>query len=142
MQSHLQKIVPRSSVNFFIRREYSPHSIIFDFQLLFGHLITNDRLIPSKPLTMNTQDANNILSLSTCSRRFTLLPIAKSLSSTTSTNQTLLTKGNLFKANLEHQANHENFDQDSNSTAFRPLTSNVAEVATYYSKWFQNMVKQ
>ncbi len=74
---------------------------------------------------MNTQDANNILSLSTCSQRFTLLPIAKSLSSTTSTNSTLLTKGNLFKANLgrdeEHQVNHEHFDQDSNSTNIENL---------------------
>lgn len=103
---------------------------------------------------MNTQDANNILSLSTCSQRFTLLPIAKSLSSTTSssTNPTLLGKGNLFKTNLvqeneqqqqqQQHSNHENLGQDSSLTTFRPLTSNVAEVATYYSKWFQNMVKQ
>jgi len=122
MQSHLQKLVPRSS-------------------LLFGHLITNDRLIPSKPLTMNTQDTNNILSLSSCSQRFSLLPIATNLSSTSS-GQTISSKGNILKSNLIHeQEHHANIGNDPSSASIRPLTTNVAEVATYYSKWFQNMVK-
>ncbi|CAF0802872.1 unnamed protein product [Rotaria sordida] len=122
MQSHLQKIVPRSS-------------------LLFGHLITNDRLIPSKPLTMNSQDANNILSLSSCTQRFSLLPIATNLSSTSS-GQIKPSKGNILKSNIIHEQEHNNnIENDSSLASFRPLTTNVAEVATYYSKWFQNMVK-
>ncbi|CAF3438844.1 unnamed protein product [Rotaria sp. Silwood1] len=124
MQSHLQKIVPRSS-------------------LLFGHLITNDRLIPSKPLTMNSQDANNILSLSSCSQRFSLLPIATNLSSTTS-GQKRPSKGNILRSNLIHEqelSNNNNIGNDSSLASFRPLTTNVAEVATYYSKWWQNIVK-
>ncbi len=110
-------------------------------QLLFGHLITNDRLIPSKPLTMNTQDTNNILSLSSCSQRFSLLPIATNISSTSS-GQGLSSKGNILKTNIIHQQEHyDNIGNDANLASFRPLTTNVAEVATYYSKWFQNMVK-
>ncbi|CAF2492539.1 unnamed protein product [Rotaria sp. Silwood2] len=123
MQSHLQKIVPRSS-------------------LLFGHLITNDRIIPSKPLTMNSQDTNNILSLSSCSQRFSLLPIATNLSSTSS-GQKRSSKGNMLKSNIIHEQEHNNnnIGNDSSLASFRPLTTNVAEVATYYSKWFQNIVK-
>ncbi|CAF1608244.1 unnamed protein product, partial [Adineta ricciae] len=121
MQAHLQKIVPRSS-------------------LLFGPLITNDRLIPAKPLTMNTQETNNILSLSSCSQRFSLLPIATNLPST-STNKAIVSKGNVVKTDMIHQQEHHQTSNDSNSGSFRPLTTNVAEVATYYSKWFQNMVK-
>jgi len=118
MQSHLQKIVPRSS-------------------LLFGPLITNDRLIPSKPLTMNTQDTNNILSLSSCSQRFSLLPIATNLSSTSS-GQTISSKGNLLKSNILHEQEQ---NSDSNLALSHPLTTNYAEVATFYSKWWQNIGK-
>ncbi|CAF4503216.1 unnamed protein product [Rotaria socialis] len=124
MQSHLQKIVPRSS-------------------LLFGHLITNDRLVPSKPLTMNSQDTNNILSLSSCTQRFSLLPIATNLSSISS-GQKPLSKGNILKSNIIHDQEHHtihSIGSDVNLASVRPLTSNVAEVATYYSKWFQNIVK-
>ncbi|CAF2116821.1 unnamed protein product [Rotaria magnacalcarata] len=124
MQSHLQKIVPRSS-------------------LLFGHLITNDRLVPSKPLTMNSQDTNNILSLSSCTQRFSLLPIATNLSSISS-GQKPLSKGNILKSNITHDQEHHtihSIGSDANLASVRPLTSNVAEVATYYSKWFQNIVK-
>jgi hypothetical protein len=89
---------------------------------------------------MNSQDTNNILSLSSCSQRFSLLPIATNLSSTN-----MSVKVNLLKSNLIHEQeqnlNHDNIGNDSSLASFRPLTTNVAEVATYYSKWFQNMVK-
>ncbi|CAF3493051.1 unnamed protein product [Adineta steineri] len=128
MHDHLQQIVPRSS-------------------LLFGHLITNDRLIPSKPLQMNTKDTNNILSLSSCPQRFSLLPIATNISSTSSSSgQIISSKGTILKSNIIHEHNNnnnnnDNTENDSGLASFRPLTTNVAEVATYYSKWFQNMVK-
>jgi hypothetical protein len=90
---------------------------------------------------MNSQDTNNILSLSSCSQRFSLLPIATNLSS----GQSMSAKVNLLKSNLIHEQeqnlNHDNIGNDSSLASFRPLTTNVAEVATYYSKWFQNMVK-
>lgn len=96
---------------------------------------------------MNTQDTNNILSLSSCSQRFSLLPIATNLSSTSSSSS----KGNTLKLNLLHEHGdnnnnnnnntNDNLGNDPNLATFRPLTTNVAEVATYYSKWFQNMVK-
>ena len=86
---------------------------------------------------MNSQDANNILSLSSCSQRFSLLPVATNLSNA-SANSSLTAKGKTLKANL---SNSNDPTIDLNSAAFRPLTSNVAEVATYYSKWFQNIVK-
>lgn len=91
---------------------------------------------------MNTQDTNNILSLSSCSQRFSLLPIATNLSSTSS-GQTISSKGNILKSNIIHEQEHININtgNDANLASFRPLTTNVAEVATYYSKWFQNMVK-
>jgi hypothetical protein len=83
---------------------------------------------------MNTQDTNNILSLSSCSQRFSLLPIATNLSSISS-------KGNIIlKSNLIHEQNN-NMENDSSLASFRPLPTNVSEVATYYSKWFQNIVK-
>jgi hypothetical protein len=89
---------------------------------------------------MNTQDTNNILSLSSCSQRFSLLPIATNLSST-SLGQTISLKGNILKSNLIHQQEqNDNLGNDSSLGSFRPLTTNVAEVATYYSKWFQNIV--
>jgi hypothetical protein len=89
---------------------------------------------------MNTQDTNNILSLSSCSQRFSLLPIATNLSST-SLGQTISLKGNILKSNLIHQQEqNDNLGNDSSLASFRPLTTNVAEVATYYSKWFQNIV--
>ena len=52
-------------------------------------------------------------------------------------------KGKLLKANPlseenEHQAE---LASESSLATFRPLTSNMTEVATYYSKWFQNIVK-
>jgi hypothetical protein len=92
---------------------------------------------------MNTQDTNNILSLSSCSQRFSLLPIATNLSSISS-GQTMSSKGNILKSNIIHDEAHNNTDNGGNDAglaSFRPLTTNVAEVATYYSKWFQNMVK-
>lgn len=86
---------------------------------------------------MNTQDTNNILSLSSCSQRFSLLPIATSLSSGSS-------KGNLLKSNMnsDQGQNHVHMNDDPNSTPLRPFTTNLAENATFYSKWFQNIVKQ
>jgi len=90
---------------------------------------------------MNSQDTNNILSLSSCSQRFSLLPIATNLSSTSS-GQIISSKGTILKSNIIHaQEHHDNTGNDSSLASFRPLTTNVAEVATYYSKWFQNMVK-
>lgn len=94
---------------------------------------------------MNTQDTNNILSLSSCSQRFSLLPIATNLSSTSS-GQKISSKGNILKSNIVHeQKQHNNINDnvgnDSSLASFRPITTNVAEVATYYSKWFQNIVK-
>jgi hypothetical protein len=92
---------------------------------------------------MNTQDTNNILSLSSCSQRFSLLPIATNLSSISSGQ--IISKGNMLKANLsagrEENNINDNLGNDSSLASFRPLTTNVAEVATYYSKWFQNIVK-
>lgn len=89
---------------------------------------------------MNTQDTNNILSLSSCSQRFSLLPIASNLSSGSMTSS----KGNLLKSNLtnEHGQNHVHLTDDSNTIPLRPFTTNLAENATFYSKWFQNIVKQ
>jgi hypothetical protein len=90
---------------------------------------------------MNTQDTNNILSLSSCSQRFSLLPIATNLSSISS-GQITSSKGNILKSNLIHDQEQNNYiENDSSLASFRPLTSNVTEVATYYSKWFQNIVK-
>jgi hypothetical protein len=91
---------------------------------------------------MNSQDTNNILSLSSCTQRFSLLPIATHLS-TTSSGQTISSKGNILKSNITHEQTHNTngTGNDSSLASSRPLTSNVAEVATYYSKWFQNMVK-
>lgn len=112
-------------------------------------MITNDRLIPSKPLTINSQDTNNILSLSSCSQRFSLLPIAANISSSSS-GQKKLSKGNILKSNtiheqqtqqFHHNTNNDHIRNDSSLATFRPLTTNVAEVATYYSKWFQNIVQ-
>ena len=93
---------------------------------------------------MNTQEANNILSLSSCSQRFSLLPIATNLSSTSS-GQSLSSKGNLLKSSMLHdqdQNGHHHLGNNSGLGPNRPSTTNVAEVATYYSRWFQNMVKQ
>jgi hypothetical protein len=89
---------------------------------------------------MNTQDTNNILSLSSCSQRFSLLPIA-----TNPSGQSLSSKGSLLKSAMLHnqdQTNHHLMGNDSVLGPSRPMTTNVAEVATYYSRWFQNMVKQ
>ena len=83
---------------------------------------------------MNTQDTNNILSLSSCSQRFSLLPIATNLSSGSS-------KGNLLKSNMNVDQG-QNQNDDPHSTPLRPFTTNLAENATFYSKWFQNIVKQ
>lgn len=92
---------------------------------------------------MNSQDTNNILSLSSCPQRFSLLPIATNLSSMSS-GQKMSSKGTILKSNIildqEHHNIH-NVGSDSNLTPMRPITTNVAEVATYYSKWFQNIVK-
>jgi len=89
---------------------------------------------------MNTQDTNNILSLSYCSQRFSLLPIATNLSS----GQSISSKGNLLKSTMMHeqdQNNHHLLGNESGLGPSRPSTTNVAEVATYYSRWFQNIVK-
>ena len=94
---------------------------------------------------MNTQETNNILSLSTCSQRFSLLPIATNLSLKSSSHSTS-SKINMIKSNVlqQYENNHQidvNVGNESGLATFRPLTTNVAEVATYYSKWFQNIVK-
>ena len=93
---------------------------------------------------MNTQEANNILSLSSCPQRFSLLPIATNLSSTSS-GQGLSSKGNLLKSSMLHDQDpngHHLMGNSSGLGSTRPLPTNVAEVATYYSRWFQNIVKQ
>lgn len=90
---------------------------------------------------MTTQDTNNILSLSSCSQRFSLLPVATNASNT-SPNASLASKGKNLKSSINNQSGPTNDSAgDVNAAPMRPLASNVAEVATYYSKWFQNIVK-
>ncbi|CAF0996369.1 unnamed protein product [Didymodactylos carnosus] len=147
MQSHLQKMGPRSSVR---TKKMILINVYITYNLLFGHLVNNDRLIPSKPLPMNTQDANNILSLSTCSQRFSLLPIAGNMNITATNSSSIIPSSSSKIKVLSSTAQGLSTSLATNSdteltaiasTPYKPIASNVAEVATYYSKWFSSMVK-
>ncbi|CAF0777832.1 unnamed protein product [Didymodactylos carnosus] len=146
MQAHLQKMGPRSSVRTIQKNLFV--NIYVSCQLLFGHLVNNDRLIPSKPLPMNTQDTNNILLLSSCSQRFSLLPIAGNIGIATSNQSSIIPISSSKIKSLSSTVKDlsaslvTNSDAEliSASTSNKQITSNVAEVATYYSKWFSSMV--